>query len=156
MTVTHISHAATLAAVCVALAACASTANRSTRDREVTRSILHEDARLTEAYNNCELQTLHRMFAVNSTMYLASGRIQSPVDEARDTFCGKWQRQVVPGSLHVYPVNAAAAIQVGEQRICSLHMRTCDTRPSEFVAVWLFCDLHWQITELIRFPAISR
>ena len=153
MIATRIIHAAALTAACVALAACTSTAIRSAHDRDVTRSILHEDARLTRAYNHCELQTLLRMFILGSAVYSPSGRIQSPVDEAREKFCGKWQREVVPGSLRVYPVNAAAAIQVGEQRFCPLRAQTCDERPAEFVAVWLYSDMRWQITELIRYPS---
>jgi hypothetical protein len=153
---TRIIYTATLAVACVASAACTSTPGRSALHREVARSILYQDARLTHAYNQCELQTLHRMFSANGAMYLADGRIQSPVREARDAVCGKWRREVVPGSLHVYPLNTAAAIQVGEQRFCPMHTQSCDTRPAEFVAVWLYCDLHWQITDLISFPPAPR
>lgn len=75
--------------------------------------------------------------------------------------CGKFTRQLVPGTLQVFPVKEFGAIERGQHRFCDSASRSCDGE-ADFVIVWRLRDGQWQITRVLSFahraadPATSR
>lgn len=112
------------------------------------------DAKLFDAYNTCDLQTVGSLVSEDLEFYhdktgLAVGR-QNLLDALKANICGKVTRQLVPGSLEVYPIADYGAVEIG---VHTFHHPNDPTNVGEakFVMLWHQKDGHWQITRVISF-----
>ena len=112
------------------------------------------DTALFDAYNHCQLDKLGALVDENLEFY----HDQTGLSVGRDLFlraikvniCGKVQRELVPGSLEVYPLKGYGAVEIG------VHRFTHSDDPSalgqaKFVTVWRQKDGAWQVTRAISF-----
>lgn len=112
------------------------------------------DTELFDAYNKCQLDRLEPLVAKDLEFYhdksgLSVGR-QTFIDAIRNNICGKVHRDLVPGSLEVYPLEGFGAVEVG------VHRFTHPGDPHElgeakFVTLWQHKDGSWKITRAISF-----
>ena len=112
------------------------------------------DTALFDAYNNCQLDKLGSLVAEDLEFYhdrtgLAVGR-QLFVDAIKNNICGKVYRELVPGTLEVYPIEGYGAVEIG------VHRFTHPNDPHElgeakFVTLWRHKDGSWKITRAISF-----
>jgi hypothetical protein len=97
------------------------------------------DTKLFDAYNHCDLTTLASLVAEDLEFYhdktgLARGR-QSFIDSIRNNICGKVTRELVPGTLQVYPLAHYGAVEIGTHRFH--HPRRDDqVGEAQFVTLW--------------------
>ena len=78
------------------------------------------DTAIFDAYNHCDLAKMGSMVADNLEFYhdqtgLSVGR-QSLIDAVKNNICGKVQRELVAGSLEVYPLKGYGAVEIGVHR----------------------------------------
>jgi hypothetical protein len=123
---------------------------------ELYKTIMNLDTALFDAYNNCDLDKLGSMAAENLEFYhdqtgLSLGR-QSLVDGVKNNICGKVHRDLVPGTLEVYPLKGYGAVEIG------IHRFTHPSRPkpdtvgeAKFVMLWQLKDGSWMLTRVISF-----
>ncbi|MBH9577058.1 nuclear transport factor 2 family protein [Inhella proteolytica] len=64
--------------------------------------------------------------------------------------CGHFRRELVPGSLRVYPIKDYGAIATGVHRFCKFKSGACEGA-AEFVIVWHQEQGRWQITRVLSF-----
>jgi Domain of unknown function (DUF4440) len=64
--------------------------------------------------------------------------------------CGHFSRELVPGSLRVYPIKDFGAIAQGVHRFCQFKSGACEGA-AEFVMVWEQKAGQWQITRVLSF-----
>ena len=112
------------------------------------------DTALFDAYNHCDLEKLGSMVAEDLEFYhdqtgLSVGR-QPFVDAIKSNICGKVHRELVPGSLEVYPLKGYGAVEIG------VHRFTHPDDPhalgeAKFVTVWQLKDSIWKISRAISF-----
>jgi len=112
------------------------------------------DTSLFDAYNNCQLDKLSSLVAEDLEFYhdktgLAVGR-QLFVDAIKNNICGKVHRELVPGSLEVYPIEGFGAVEIG------VHRFTHPNDPhnlgeAKFVTLWQHKDGSWKMTRAISF-----
>jgi hypothetical protein len=112
------------------------------------------DTQLFDAYNTCDLTTLSSLVAEDLEFYhdktgLARGR-QTFLDAIKNNICGKVTRELVPGTLEVYPIADYGAVEIGVHRF---HHPGHDDNVGEakFVTLWQEKDGSWQITRAISF-----
>src|SRR5690348_2638810 len=75
------------------------------------------DTKLFDAYNHCDLTTVSSMVAEDLEFYhdvtgFSAGR-QSLLDGLKENICGKVTRELVPGTLEVYPIAHYGAVEIG-------------------------------------------
>ena len=114
------------------------------------------DKQLFDAYNHCDLGTLGKMVADDLEFYhdktgLMRGK-EKFLDAIKQNICGKVNRQLVEGSLEVYPIDTYGAVEIGIHRF---------THPSEsgdqqlgeakFVHLWQKTDAGWKVTRVISY-----
>jgi len=112
------------------------------------------DAKLFDAYNRCDLDTFGSMLADDLEFYhdqtgLSVGR-QKTIDAVRQNICGKVHRELVPGTLEVYPLKGFGAVEIGVHRFT----HPGDPGPggeAQFIHIWQFNDGAWKITRVISF-----
>ncbi len=112
------------------------------------------DTELFDAYNNCQLDKLASLVAKDLEFYhdktgLAVGR-QTFIDAIKNNICGKVHRELVPGTLEIYPMEGFGAVEVG------IHRFTHPGDPhnlgeAKFITLWQHKDDSWKVTRAISF-----
>ncbi|MGA8038012.1 MAG: nuclear transport factor 2 family protein [Candidatus Acidiferrales bacterium] len=104
------------------------------------------DAKLFNAYNTCDLATVGSMVDENLEFYhdktgLAVGR-QALLDALKANICGKVTRELVPGSLEVYPLAHYGAVEIGVHRFHHPG-EAANVGEAKFIHVWRDKDGTW-------------
>ena len=126
-------------------------------------AIQAQDKRLFDAYNSCDLKTLGEMVSEDLEFYhdqtgLARGR--APFLEAiRTNICGKTHRELVPGTLEVYPLKTYGAVEIGDHVFCpAASGSVCDPKTSgmaRFTMLWQQTETSWKLTRVISYAHVS-
>jgi len=124
---------------------------------ELFRTIASLDRAVFDAYNRCDLEKLGAFFAEDLEFYhdktgLSRSR-QSLVDAVKRNICGKVRRELVPGTLEVYPMQGYGAVQMGAHRFCDSKATQCDETAgvAKFVHLWENKGGTWLITRVISY-----
>jgi hypothetical protein len=123
---------------------------------DLYKSVAGLDTALFTAYNKCDLDKLGSMAAEDLEFYhdqsgLSIGR-QSLVDGVKNNICGKVQRELVDGTLEVYPLKGYGAVEIGVHRFAHPHGPKPDVKgEAKFVMLWQLKDSSWKLTRVISF-----
>lgn len=123
---------------------------------ELMKAVTALDKELFDAYNGCNLDKLGTLVADDLEFYhdktgLAVGK-QLFLDAIKNNICGKVTRQLVPGTLEVYPIHGYGAVEIGVHRFH--HPGTQDhdvVGEAKFVTLWQYKDGAWKITRAISY-----
>ncbi len=113
------------------------------------------DNDLFDAYNHCDLQKFGSLLAEDLEFYhditgLSRGR-QATVKAVKDNICGKVTRELVPGTLQVYPIAHYGAVEIGAHRFHHPGKDSVDVGEAKFIMLWQNQDGAWKITRVISF-----
>lgn len=112
------------------------------------------DAKVFEAYNRCDMQTFENYFVPDVEFYHDKGGVtwkrQDVVDGTRKYICGKVRRELVPGTLRVFPIKEFGAIEEGEHRFCQLDTGQCEGI-AKFVMIWRQQGDSWLMTRVLSY-----
>ncbi len=110
------------------------------------------DAQLFTAYNTCDLKTFRSLLDDNIEFYhdltgLMTGA-DKVTDAIRQNICGKVTRELVPGTLEVYPIKDYGAVEIGVHRF---HHPGDPTSIGEakFIHLWHNENGTWKITRVL-------
>ncbi len=122
--------------------------------QELTQVVKTLDQQLFDAYNRCDLDKLGAMVADDLEFYhdktgLSVGK-QVFLEAIKKNICGKVTRELVPGSLEVYPLHAYGAVEIGVHRFH--HPGQADNvGEAKFVHLWQSKDGSWKVTRVISY-----
>jgi Domain of unknown function (DUF4440) len=134
----------------------AQAAPSSTVKDPLFQTIASLDTALFDAVNHCELKMLETFVTDDLEFYhdktgLAVGK-QDFLDKAKNNLCGKVTRELVPGSLEVYPLNGYGAVEIGVHRFHHPgHEDTMSVGEAKFIHVWQHKDGAWKISRVISY-----
>ncbi|MGO9324384.1 MAG: nuclear transport factor 2 family protein [Terracidiphilus sp.] len=121
---------------------------------DLYKTVAALDTALFDAYNTCNLEKLGSMIDENLEFYhdqtgLSVGR-QPFLDAIKANICGKVHRELVAGSLEVYPLKGYGAVEIG------VHRFTHPNDPmalgeAQFVTLWQLKDGQWKVSRAISF-----
>jgi hypothetical protein len=121
---------------------------------ELTRAITALDKQLFDAYNTCNIERLGTLVTDDLEFYhdktgLAVGK-QPFLDAIKKNICGKVTRELVAGSLEVYPLHGYGAVEIGVHRF---HHPGDNSNVGEakFVHLWQYKDGAWKISRVISY-----
>ena len=125
-------------------------------DAELTRAISALDTQLFDAYNNCDIDKLGSLVTDDLEFYhdktgLAVGK-QPFLVAIKNNICGKVRRELVKGSLEVYPLKGYGAVEIGVHRF--YHPGTQDhdvVGEAKFIHLWQYKDGAWKVTRVISY-----
>jgi len=73
------------------------------------------------------------------------------LDGVKKNVCGKFSRELVPGSLKVYPIKDYGAYSTGTHRFCHFDTGRCEGE-AEFAILWhLDENMRWMVTRVVSF-----
>ncbi|HME31552.1 MAG TPA: nuclear transport factor 2 family protein [Terriglobales bacterium] len=118
------------------------------------------DTALFDAYNRCDLEKLGSLVADDLEFYhdktgLSVGK-QRFLEDIQKYICGKVRRDLVPGTLEVYPINGYGAVEIGTHRFHHPgHDDTEQVGEAKFVTLWQNKGGDWRITRVISYDHVS-
>lgn len=145
------------------LAGCAtSRPSPSTLPPEATGPLFEKlaalDAEAFDAFNNCALPgQLHKhagYFSEAVEFYHDTGGVtwnrKEMLANTEKYVCGKFRRELVAGSLRVYPIKDYGAIAQGVHRFCQFKSGACEGA-AEFLIVWRQEGAKWSMTRVFSY-----
>ncbi|HTF82718.1 MAG TPA: nuclear transport factor 2 family protein [Cytophagales bacterium] len=122
--------------------------------QEVHDRIVFMDSLWGEAYNSCKEAVLDSIISDDLEFYHDRGGVNtskaSLMDIYRRNVCGKVTRELLPGSIEVYPIANYGAVEMGRHRFYSNETeKNGQHRYSKFVHIWHHKDGRWQITRVV-------
>lgn len=124
------------------------------KENETFKAVAAADAALFGATNRCDLETLGRYVADDLEFYhdvteLSVGKADL-IAKTRSNICGKMIRELVPGSLTIYPLPGYGAIETGTHRF--LHpAEPNNIGEAQFIHVWRHIDGSWQLARVLSY-----
>ncbi|HUR88884.1 MAG TPA: nuclear transport factor 2 family protein [Ramlibacter sp.] len=111
-----------------------------------------------DAFNRCadpaQSERYASYFAPDIEFYHDNGGVTWTRDEmmasTRKYACGNYTRQLVPGTLKVYPVKGFGAISQGTHEFCQTATGKCEGT-AEFVMIWRKTDGRWLVTRTLSY-----
>ena len=120
----------------------------------LTAAIAEVDSRFFDAYNHCDLVTFARYTAADIEFYHDKGGVtlgrEKLTASVKNNICGKVRRELIPGSLEVYPIKNFGAVEIGAHRFCELSTGRCDG-VARFIHLWQYRDGAWSLTRVISY-----
>jgi len=118
-------------------------------------TIMHMDSVFFGAYNTCtiHLQEYSDIYADSLEFYHDKGGLSTSkhdvVAATKRNICGKVTRELVPGSVEIYPIAGWGAIEIGFHRFHNNQEPNAHSRDGRFVICWHRTDKGWKITRVI-------
>lgn len=118
-------------------------------------TILRQDSLFFSAYNTCSvhLREYADFYADSLEFYHDKGGLSTSkkdlVEATKKNICGKVTRELVAGSVEVYPIAHYGAIEIGFHKFHNSEEPNALSKPDRFVVVWRRTDQGWKITRVI-------
>lgn len=122
--------------------------------QELYNTIVHMDSVYFNAYNTCDMKTQAAVFSDSIEFYHDKGGVtkskQAILDAIKKNICGKVTRELVKGSIEVYPIKGYGAVETG------LHMfhnnqekNPGPSKISKFIIIWQHTDDGWKMSRVV-------
>lgn len=116
------------------------------------------DAAVFDSFNHCgdpgQLEKHASYFSENVEFYHDTGGVTWNRNEmlanTRKHVCGRFTRELIPGTLRVYPIKDFGAISQGSHRFCQAPIGKCEGL-ADFTIVWHQDGNNWQITRVLSY-----
>ena len=140
-----------------ALAPAPATAAAIPADAAQLRALVTElDRKMFDAYNAHDVDGLMAMFAEDLEFYHDTGGLLTHA-QVKAGFISVFasntdiRRDLVPGSLEVYPIQGYGAIQTGAHTLCHTENGRADCGTFRFVQVWRLQDGAWKVSREVSY-----
>jgi hypothetical protein len=121
-------------------------------DSALYRTVVKLDSIYFTAYNTCDMSTQEKMYSDSIEFYHDNGGLMTSkaelLESLRKYICNKVSRELVPGSVEVYPIKGFGAIEVGYHKFHNL-IEKSTSQPGRFVIIWRNRNNTWQMTRVI-------
>lgn len=116
------------------------------------------DTQMFDSFNRCDdpaqFERHRALFDDKVEFYHDNGGVtwtrEEMLGNVRKNVCGKFRRELIPGTLRVYPIKDFGAMEIGEHRFCATGETKCAGR-GEFILVWHRVGERWQVTRAISY-----
>jgi hypothetical protein len=159
-----VGYISTILAMFVLFTGCASTENNVYRltknykpdDQQLYNTIVHLDSAFFGAYNTCDsnLDKYGSFFSDNIEFYHDQGGLmtsrQDIIDATKRNICGKVTRELVKGSIEVYPIKGFGAVEIGLHKFHNNQQPPgSPSKVGRFTIVWKYENNEWKIIRVI-------
>jgi ketosteroid isomerase-like protein len=122
-------------------------------DQELYEAIVSMDKEFFDAYNSCDLEKQASIYADDIEFFHDKGGLmtskQEIIDGTEKNICGKVTRELIKGSIEVYPINNYGAVQIGFHKFHNNQEPEAISNASKFIIMWKNDNGNWQITKVI-------
>lgn len=133
---------------------CAQTVHPTLPDAELPALVAQLDQRHFEAFNRCDIDTLTMLYAPDVEFFHdLNGRVMNReqfLQAVRKNICGKVQRQLLPGTMEVYPLAKVGVLQMGRHCFERAGQPGC-IQQGRFTILWRFDGAAWQVAKVFSY-----
>jgi len=112
------------------------------------------DRAVFDAFNICDLKKLETFFIPELEFYHDKGGVtwtrERFISDVKNNVCGKFRRELVAGSLEVFPLGDYGAVYSGTHRFCKFGASRCEGI-GRFMHIWQNKDGEWRMTRVISY-----
>ena len=124
--------------------------------KNLYKEIAHMDSALFNAFNNRNIDQFKNLFAEDLEFYHDKGGLtnyQHTVDflKTTDSLNNHLKRELVKGTLEVYPIPGYGAMEIGEHTFCHLENGKQNCGTFKFVHIWKKTNGEWKITRVVSY-----
>jgi len=124
--------------------------------KELEKAVTALDAALFDSYNRCELTKFATFFTDDVEFYHDQGGVTlgkaNLTESVKRYICGKVTRELLPGTLRIYPMKGYGAVEMGVHRFHHPgHDDTEGVGEARFIHLWQYKDGAWKITRVISY-----
>jgi hypothetical protein len=121
-------------------------------NKKLYDTIVYLDSIFFNAYNNCNMELQANFYADDIEFYHDQGGLmtskQELLDAIRKNICGKVTRELVKGSIEVYPIGNYGAVEMGFHKFHNLVEGTV-SHGGKFVVIWVNDAGKWKVSRVI-------
>ena len=128
----------------------------SLTNQELYTEIAHMDSVLFNAFNSRNIELFKTLFTEDLEFYHDKGGLtgyKETVDfmnsVAKEN--NQLKRELVKGSLEVYPIPGYGAMEIGSHRFCHLENGKQDCGTFKFVHIWQKKNNEWKISRVVSY-----
>jgi hypothetical protein len=111
------------------------------------------DHQFFNAYNNCDLKTQSDLISENVEFFHDKAGLSTSkkeiIEAIKNNICGKVTRELVKGSIEVYPIKNYGAVEIGFHKFYNNQEPNAISKASKFISVWKKENENWQMTKII-------
>ena len=148
-------------AVLLLVSAASLLAQPAAKNDPLYQTVAGLDQQFFDAYNHCDLEKAASLLSDDLEFYHDQSGLDtskaSVVAALKNNICGKVTRELVPGSLKIYPLKGYGAVEIGVHLFH--HPGHEDTEPvgeGQFVQIWHNDNGVWKLTRVISFDQHAR
>jgi ketosteroid isomerase-like protein len=122
---------------------------------ELFNKITTLDSIFFTAYNQCDLTTQASFYSDSIEFYHDKGGLSTSkkeiLDATRKNICGKVTRELVKGSIEVYPIKDYGAVEMGLHKFHNHTEKESNeaNSGSRFIIIWHHKNGQWEIARVI-------
>ena len=147
-----------LAALTILAGVVMDAAGRASAADPLFETVAALDAEVFAAFNNCsaagQLEKHAGFFAPDVEFYHDTGGVtwtrEQMLANTQKNVCGHFRRELVPGSLKIFPIKDFGAIELGSHRFCQFQSGDCEGL-ADFMIVWRNQGGDWKITRVFSY-----
>lgn len=121
--------------------------------KELHDTIVKMDSIFFEAYNTCKMDVQTAFYSDSIEFYHDKGGLSTSkpdiLEGTRKYVCGKVTRQLIPGSIEVYPIKDFGAIELGQHKFFNNQEPNAPQHISRFMIFWKKTGNGWKIMKVV-------
>lgn len=122
-------------------------------DRVLYQTIAMMDSIYFNAYNTCDLATQDSIYSEDIEFFHDKGGLMTSKTDLmkalEENICGKVTRELLQGSIEVYPIKDYGAVEIGFHSFHNKDEPDAPSIPSKFIVIWKQQGDDWKITKVI-------
>jgi hypothetical protein len=147
--------AALIAATTLAIASSALAGEPDGRSGALYDTIVAQDAALFAAFNTCKIDALGVMVSDDLAFFHDQGGLMQGraafLESVQKNVCGKFTRELVPGSAEVWPVPGYGAIEIGTHKFIHPDRAREPDGIGKFMILWKQEGERWVMTQTFSY-----
>lgn len=127
---------------------------------DLSQTITELDTTLFDSFNRCDLEKFKAFFIDDVEFYHDQSGLtigsQTVTEQVKKNICGVTRRELVAGTLQVYPMHGYGAVEIGIHRFYQPKIsESKSTGEAKFIHLWQFKEGVWKITRVISYDHVS-
>lgn len=140
---------------CLIAASAGAQANK-TQQKDLREAVTRMDRHLSDAFNAHNADRLMAMATNNLEFYDENGGLkdfQQCFEEFRAIFAGAGnvRRELIEGTVEVYPINGYGALELGQNRLCYSENGKEECHVSKFAFIWQKENDSWKLSRIMSY-----
>ena len=116
-------------------------------------SIVRMDSTWEDSYNNCKMDVQEQIISDDLEFYHDRGGVMTSkkllIEALKNNICDKVTRELLKGSIEVYPIKNYGAVEMGYHRFHNKNDKSNTSHYARFVHIWHNENGQWRITRVI-------